>query len=63
MIKESTNKIIGEKDFENKKINVDINSSLQEFFFPEYQITVKADSLENAQKKLLEIINNKKQNV
>ena len=57
MIKEAQNKIIGEK------INVDINSSTKDFFFPEYQITVKADSLENAQKKLLEIINNKKQNV
>ena len=56
MIEKAQNKIIGEK------INVDINSSTKEFFFPEYQITVKADSLENAQKKLLEIINKKKQN-
>jgi hypothetical protein len=50
MIKEAQNKIIGKSE---------TKTTLKTYFFPEYQITIKSDSLENAQKQLLEFINKK----
>jgi len=54
MIEKAQNKIIGAK--EN---NVAIKTAIKDFFFPAYQITVKATDLEEAKAKLLAIINKK----
>jgi translation initiation factor 2 alpha subunit (eIF-2alpha) len=53
--------MISKKDTQNKAISrkdVEIKT-LQEFFFPDYSLTIQAENKEEAEKKLLEIINKK----
>lgn len=46
------------KSYENKMMGT--ATAEQDFFFPEYGITIKATSREEAEKKLQEIINQNK---
>jgi translation initiation factor 2 alpha subunit (eIF-2alpha) len=43
---------------EDEKVEVE-TKTLTAFFFPDYQITIQAENREEAEKKLLEIINKK----
>jgi hypothetical protein len=54
MINEPKNKMIHSEDVKNKSISVE-----EEYFFPEYQITIAAKSREDAEKQLQDLLNKK----
>jgi translation initiation factor 2 alpha subunit (eIF-2alpha) len=55
MIEKSKDKMIHK---ETEKVEVE-TKTLTAFFFPDYQITIQAENREEAEKKLLKIIDNK----
>jgi translation initiation factor 2 alpha subunit (eIF-2alpha) len=55
MIEKSKDKMIRK---ETEKVEVE-TKTLTAFFFPDYQITIQAENKEEAEKKLLNIIDNK----
>lgn len=55
--KEAQNKAINRKDVDVKSENT--TKTLQNFNFPDYSLTILAENREEAEKKLLEIINKK----
>lgn len=56
MIEKSKNKAIQNSETKGEEIETGVE---QEYFFPDYQLTLKAKNLEEAERKLQEIITNK----